>query len=61
VLLDVVNAIRRRARVVNRKYDIPYTAGYSVDGQTVFIDRHLPRSVRWLMKTIRVEPFSSHP
>lgn len=57
VLLDVVKAIRRRVRVVNRSYDIPYIAGYSVDGHTVFIDRHLPRSFRWLMKTVRVEPF----
>jgi hypothetical protein len=57
VLLDVVRAMRRRVRVVNHSYDIPYIAGYSVDGHTVFIDRHLPRSFRWLMKTVRVEPF----
>src|ERR1700740_408893 len=57
VLLDVVRAIRRRVRVVNREYDIPYIAGYSVDGDTVYIDRHLPRSFRWLMKTVRVDPF----
>jgi hypothetical protein len=54
VLLDAVKAIRRRVRVVNRDYDI---AGYSRDGHTVFIDRHLPKSFRWLMKTVRVEPF----
>src|SRR5436853_7667861 len=57
VLLDVVKAIRRRVRAVNRGYDVPYIAGYSIDGHTVFIDRHLPRSFRWLMKTVRVEPF----
>src|SRR4030088_2575466 len=57
VLLDVVKAIHRRVRVVNHNYDIPYIAGYSVDGHTVFIDRHLPRSFRWLLKTVRVEPF----
>jgi hypothetical protein len=57
VLLDVVKAIRRRVKVINREYDIPYIAGYSVDGDTVFIDRHLPRQFRWLMKTVRVEPF----
>ena len=57
VLLDAVKAIRRRVRVVNRDYDIPYIAGYSRDGHTVFIDRHLPKSFRWLMKTVRVEPF----
>ena len=58
VLMDVVSAIRRRVRIVNRNYDIPYIAGYSQDGRTVFIDRHLPRTFRWLMKTVRVEPFS---
>jgi hypothetical protein len=57
VLLDALRAIHRRVRVVNRDYDIPYIAGYSVDGHTVFIDRHLPRTFRWLMRTVRVEPF----
>lgn len=48
VLLDVIKAIGRRVRVVNRSYDIPYIAGYSKDGSTVFIDRHVPRTVRFL-------------
>src|SRR5438105_1819281 len=57
VLLDAIKAVGRRVTVVNHDYDIPYIAGYSVDGGTVFIDRHLPRTFRWLMKTVRVEPF----
>src|SRR5712672_4053379 len=57
VLLDAVKAIRRRVRIVDRGYDIPYIAGYSVDGHTVFIDRHLPRTFRWSMKAVLVEPF----
>jgi len=57
VLLDVIKALRRRIRVVDREHDIPYIAGYSVDGHTIFIDRHLPRSFRSLFKTVRVEPF----
>ena len=56
VLVDVVRAIRRRVRRVSHAYDIPYIAGYSIDGHTVFIDRHLPRSFRWLMKTVRFHP-----
>ena len=44
-------------RVVNRSYDIPYIAGDSVDRHTVSIDRHVPRTFRWLIKTVRVEPF----
>ena len=46
VLLDVIKAVRRRVRLVSRDYDIPYIAGYSLDGHTVYIDRHLPRSFR---------------
>lgn len=57
VLLDVVQAIRRRVRVVSREYDVPYIAGYSKDGRTVFIDRHLPKSFRWITKRVRVDPF----
>jgi hypothetical protein len=57
VLRDVTKALRRRVRVVSHSYDIPYIAGYSVDGNTVFIDRHLPRTFRWLMKAVAVEPF----
>jgi hypothetical protein len=57
VLLDVVKALRRRVRSVNRDYDVPYIAGYSVDGKTIFIDRHLPRTFRWLLTTVRVEQF----
>jgi len=57
VMLDAIRAIGRRVRVTNRKYDIPYIAGYSVDGKTVFIDRHLPRTFRWKGRSVRVEPF----
>src|ERR1700730_17203554 len=57
VVLTVVKAHRRRVRKISHAYDIPYIAGYSEDGKTVFIDRHLPRSFRWLLKTVRVEPF----
>jgi hypothetical protein len=51
------DSAQRRCTVINRAHDIPYIAGYSVDGQTVFIDRHLPRTFRWLFKTVRVEAF----
>src|SRR5262245_13537197 len=57
VLLDVIKAVRRRVRLVRRTNDSPYVAGYSVDGHTVYIDRHVPRSFRWLMKTVRVDQF----
>lgn len=56
VLSDAVKAMGRRVRI-NRDYDIPYIAGYSADGRTVFIDRHLPRTFRSWTRTVRVEPF----
>ena len=36
--MDAIKAIGRRVRVVNHNYDIPYIAGYSKDGHTIFID-----------------------
>jgi hypothetical protein len=38
-----VKSIRARAHL-EREYDIPYLAGYSLDGHTIFIDRHMPKS-----------------
>jgi len=57
VLLDAVRAIGRRVRVVNRDYDILYIAGYSDDGETIYIDRHLPRTLRSWTRKIRVTAF----
>jgi hypothetical protein len=45
VLTDATAAVYRRPTKVNRSYDIPYVAGYSIDGRTVFIDRHMPTSM----------------
>lgn len=42
---QAIRAIRRRKRV-DRSHDIPYLAGYSKDGATIYIDRRLPRSFR---------------
>src|SRR3984893_19192185 len=56
VLSDTVKSLGRRARV-SHDYDIPYIAGYSTDGRTVFIDRHLPRTFRSWSQTIRVAQF----
>src|SRR4051794_6312788 len=57
VMTEVIKALRRRVRKIDRTYDIPYIAGYSVDGKTIFVDRHLPPTFRSWTKRIRVEPF----
>lgn len=45
VVNDLVPAALARARTISRDYDIPYVAGYSMDGRTIFIDRHMPKSL----------------
>jgi hypothetical protein len=41
---------------VNKTYDVPYLAGYSRDGKTVYIDRHIPNQLVVDGKTIEVAP-----
>lgn len=31
-------------KIINMDYDIPYVAGYSLDGSTIYIDKNLPQS-----------------
>ena len=42
ILDDSMRAILRQIRL-DRDHDVPYLAGSSRDGRTVFIDRHLPK------------------
>ena len=56
-LIDVLHAIERRVRKLDRTHDIPYIAGYSTDGRTIFIDRHMPRSFSWRGKRIETDRF----
>lgn len=39
---------------INRTYDIPYTAGYPVEGVEVFVDRHLPEIPEAWLRTLCV-------
>jgi hypothetical protein len=41
-----LDAIMRRVKNFDRKHDIPYLAGYSLDGKTIYIDRHMPKSFK---------------
>lgn len=53
------HAIRSiRARVnLERGYDIPYLAGYSLDGHTIFIDRHMPKSFVFRGRKVNTDRF----
>ena len=37
-----VQALLAQKPTLNKNYDLPYLAGYSNNGQTIYIDRHLP-------------------
>jgi hypothetical protein len=42
-----LDAVVRRAKKLDRKHDIPYLAGYSGDGKTIYIDRHMPKTMKY--------------
>ena len=52
-----LDAILRRVKKLDREHDIPYLAGYSRDGKTIYIDRHLPKSFTFRGHTIEVDRF----
>ena len=58
LMLDrALDAILRRLKNLDREHDIPYLAGYSQDGKTIYIDRHLPKSFTFRGRTIEVDRF----
>jgi hypothetical protein len=58
LMLDrALDAIERRVKVIDRIHDVPYLAGYSLDGKTIYIDRHLPRSFPYKGRTIAVDRY----
>ena len=44
---------------VNHKYDVPYVAGYSADGRTIYIDRDLTKTFAYDGKRADISPTSS--
>src|SRR5947209_18522403 len=47
LMLDrALDAIVRRVKNLDREHDIPYLAGYSTDGKTIYIDRHMPSTLK---------------
>jgi hypothetical protein len=48
LMLDrALDAVVRRVKRLDRAHDIPYLAGYSQDGEIVYIDRHMPKTMRY--------------
>lgn len=56
MLMKVLDKVLEKVKV-DRDYDIPYTAGYSTDGGTVYIDRRLPKSYEGKGGKVVVYPF----
>jgi hypothetical protein len=56
-MLDrALDAILRRVRV-DRSCDVPYLAGYSSNGKTIYIDRHLPERFVWQRREVAVDRY----
>lgn len=58
IMLDLaLESILERIKL-DRDHDIPYLAGYSQDGKTIYIDRHMPESfVNSAGRTIKTDRF----
>jgi len=56
MLEQAVREILTRIKL-DRTWDIPYLAGYSRDGKTIYIDRHLPGSFRTGGREVSVDRF----
>jgi hypothetical protein len=52
-----LDAVVRRVKKLDRRHDIPYLAGYSLDGKVIYIDRHMPRSFKFRGRTIETDRF----
>jgi len=52
-----LDAVVRRVKKFDRAHDIPYLAGYSQDGKTIYIDRHMPKSFTYKRREIDTDRF----
>jgi hypothetical protein len=58
LMLDrALDAIMRRVKNLDRAHDIPYLAGYSQDGKTIYIDRHMPQTMKFRGREIDTDRF----
>jgi hypothetical protein len=52
-----LDAICRRVKKIDRKHDVPYLAGYSLDGNTIYIDRHMPQTFKYKGRIFKIDRF----
>jgi hypothetical protein len=56
MLERALDAIIRRLKKLDREHDVPYLAGYNIEGTIIYIDRHMPTSFKhkgWTVETDR--------
>lgn len=56
ILHEAERAIRASVKF-DHKYDVPYVAGYSQDGKTIYVDRDLPKTFAYDGKRAEILPF----
>ena len=52
-----LEAVVRQVKKLDRRHDIPYLAGYSKNGKTIYIDRHMPKSFLFRGRRINIDRF----
>jgi hypothetical protein len=52
-----LDAVARKVKHLYRDHDIPYLAGYSKDGKTIYIDRHMPSTWKYKGRSIDTDRF----
>jgi hypothetical protein len=52
-----LDAVVRRAKVIDRSHDVPYLAGYSIDGKTIYIDEHMPKTMKYAGREIDTDRY----
>ena len=52
-----LDAVVRQIGKLDRRYDIPYLAGYSRNGKTIYIDRHMPKWFTFRGRRINTDRF----
>jgi hypothetical protein len=58
LMLDrALDAIVRRVKKLDREHDIPYLAGYSNDGKIIYIDRHMPKAMKFRGREVETDRF----
>ena len=52
-----LDAVVRRAKKLDRDHDVPYLAGYSNNGKTIYIDRHMPKVWKYRGREVNTDRY----